>query len=247
MSPNVGNFVHDLVEMAKAMETLPQVQAELEAQNKINMELYKTVQSREEAILRYKAEIEELQSKVRATEAERDNAELRFLELDGKASRVLHWLEDVESSAKNIRQLVEPPKPQLEPEPVPQPIPEVVQSIEAQPQGQGESPFEPSQNAAGSDTTKTAQTGEGSSPPSQPPTNQDQSEVNPTANTGLVDTVANSQPAQSMDVGSTSTETSPIEPKPSGLYTGKSYSSHPVYVSYWDWIEGGGTEESYRR
>lgn len=121
MSPVMDNFVHSLVEMAKAMEELPQVQAELE-RTKTDKDNYITmVQAREESILRHKAEIEALQARVRDAEASRDDAELRFLELDEKAGKVLRVLAAVQSDATAATELLSP-----KPEPVPEPTPEPV-------------------------------------------------------------------------------------------------------------------------
>lgn len=123
MSPNVGNFVHDLVEMAKAMETLPQVEAALRESEQHNRQLTETVQSREEAILRYKAEIEALHTKVRETEASRDDAEMRFLELDEKSTKVVSFLGQIQGLAVQADLLLNPPKPQPMPEPAANPEP----------------------------------------------------------------------------------------------------------------------------
>lgn len=85
MSPHaVNNFVTDLVEMAKAMEELPQVRTALaEAQAEAETQRH-TISLREESILRLKAEIEALNDRNHKLEAERDDAELRFLELEEK-------------------------------------------------------------------------------------------------------------------------------------------------------------------
>src|SRR5438046_10447377 len=82
MSPTVGNFVHDLVEMAKAMEELPQAQAELAKLRKIAEDQAETIARREASILGLKHDIETLNEKVRTAEANRDDAELRFLDAD---------------------------------------------------------------------------------------------------------------------------------------------------------------------
>src|SRR5258705_12062246 len=118
MSPVMDNFVHSLVEMAKAMEELPIVQAELEGTKMDKDNYIKIVQAREESILKLKSEIETLQAKVRDAEVSRDDAELRFLELDEKTSKVLSILASVADSAKDATNHLSPPKA---PEPVPEP------------------------------------------------------------------------------------------------------------------------------
>lgn len=124
MSPNVGNFVHDLVEMAKAMERLPGVEADL---NKAygDIEAYATqVQRLEMKLIDRANEIETLHSKVREAEAGRDQAETMFLELDEKAHQIVGVLAMVQDMSRNAKDLIDPPKPQ--PEPVVEAKPEPV-------------------------------------------------------------------------------------------------------------------------
>jgi len=111
MSPHVGNFVADLVEMAKATETLPIIQAELDAAKADNESLHKAVQAREEAIARYKAEIDALHAKVRDTEAQRDDAELRFHEGQDRTRSALDFIKSTFGSAGSLIQALEPPAP----------------------------------------------------------------------------------------------------------------------------------------
>ncbi len=156
MSPHVGNFVQDLVEMAKATEQLPVIQAELDAAKRDNDSLHATVQSREEAIVRYKAEIEELQSKVRNAEVARDDAELRFLELDEKASKVLAHVASIQAAAAVVQESLTP-----KPEPVPEVKPEPVYTAsgwrdDISPMQEGQSVSDPTSHsmASGGDNTE---------------------------------------------------------------------------------------------
>ncbi len=237
MSPNVGNFVHDLVEMAKAMEELPGVRDDLTKANEYIMTLRETVQSREEAILRYKAEIETLQAKVRTTEAERDDAEIRFLELDEKTHQVMGMLIDFEGKAKGARLILDPPKPEPVPEPEVKPEPVYTGSgFEAQ--GHESTVIMPETASGQSDENPPINDG---SPTSQAKddTSSGQGEADPivaTVNTGLEvgaqDTIVTS-------TGNASTGSS------SGPYSGLRYYDHPTYVPFSQWIEGGGSEEDY--
>lgn len=122
MSPVMDNFVHSLVEMAKAMEELPQVQNALEKSTQTIEQQGHMIASREESILRLKADIETLQAKVRDAEASRDDAELRFLDLDEKAGKVLRTLGTFQSEAQSLAELLSP-KPEPVPEPTPEPRP----------------------------------------------------------------------------------------------------------------------------
>lgn len=126
MSPNVSSFVGDLVEMAKAFEELPQVKDEL-AQLKLTLDQRQdTIQSHEVRILELKADVEALHAKVRTTEVERDDAELRFLELDEKVANAVSLSKAVAANMGTLISQLDPPKP----EPIPAPIPEVVHSLD---------------------------------------------------------------------------------------------------------------------
>lgn len=115
MSPNVGNFVHDLVEMAKAMEMLPQVQADLEQANKLNSEQGTVIAAREESILKLKSEIDALQAKVREAEQGRDAAETMFLECDDKLSAFRRLAQTFSTDLGSLIQAQQPPAPMAVP------------------------------------------------------------------------------------------------------------------------------------
>lgn len=114
MSPTVNNFVHDLVAMAKAMEDLPVVQAQLDESQKLHSETLDHAAKLEERILSYKHEIDALHAKVRCTEAERDDAELRFLESEDRTRSALDFIKTTFGSAGSLIQALEPP-PKVEP------------------------------------------------------------------------------------------------------------------------------------
>jgi len=122
MSPSVGNFVHDLVEMAKAMEELPIVRAELEHTQASNLRLSEIVGEREESILKYKAEIERLQEAVRNAEVSRDDAELRFLEADDHISAFRRLVSAFSSDAAGLLRAMEPVKTEPVVEAKPEPV-----------------------------------------------------------------------------------------------------------------------------
>lgn len=116
MSPNVGNFVHDLVEMAKAMETLPQVEQQLAIAKSDNEVLSQRIQDREIAIISYKDEIEALHAKVRSLEVERDDASFRVMEMEDKTNTVEQLADSAKAMLEKITSLIVPPKPVPEPE-----------------------------------------------------------------------------------------------------------------------------------
>ena len=85
MSPHAaGSLIADLVEMAKASETLPLIQADLDRANEAIEAYAKQVQRLELQAIDRKAEIDALQSIIRTTEASRDDAEFRFLEIEDR-------------------------------------------------------------------------------------------------------------------------------------------------------------------
>src|SRR6266403_2366581 len=153
MSPAVGNFVQDLVEMAKATETLPIVQHENETLKADLSHAQDTIAARETAIISYKQQIEDLHAKVRSLEVERDDASFRVLEAEDTAHSILTQARNAQATLAEVISKLDPPKPEpiKEPEPVlPQAVP--TQSYEEPhpfeplpdaPQGQSEAPPTP--------------------------------------------------------------------------------------------------------
>lgn len=111
MSPNVGNFVHDLVEMAKAMETLPQVQAELAHSDAMRNAQAEVIASREKHIIELKAEIMTLHSRIHEAEVAKDAAETMFLEADDRTSRALDFIKATFGNAGSLIQALDSAKP----------------------------------------------------------------------------------------------------------------------------------------
>jgi hypothetical protein len=222
MSPSVGNFVTDLVEMAKATERLPLVEQELEVAKATAEAMRVTVQTLELRAIDRKEEIDRLHARIRELEVSRDDAELRFLELDEKATIVTRRLGAIMSSFEDARLEVStaigflsPPKP----EPQPEPVAEVVQSIievEA---------------------------------PKPEPVYVQEWQMDHTQGQSVADPIA-TDPSVGTQSQSVSSET--VQPKvdasPSperGKYSGLRYYDHQYYVPLSSWLAGGGTEEDY--
>lgn len=119
MSPHVGNFVQDLVEMAKAVEQVPILQAELNETVKGLENALSHNQGLESNIIGYKAQIEDLQAKVRSLEVERDDASFRVLEAEDITASVLNSAKVAQAGLDAIIAKLDPPKPQPEPEVLP--------------------------------------------------------------------------------------------------------------------------------
>lgn len=207
MSPTVNNFVHDLVAMAKAMEDLPQVQAEL-AETKARLDAaLQAVQDREVTILTLKDNVQQYIAKVRSTEAERDDAEMRFLESEDRTRSALDFIKTTFGSAGSLIQALEPP-PKVEPvaevKPEAEPIP-VEQSPYYNAPAQGQSAADPMLGNTPESPAVISQDTGSSWPKSLPVTSFEEvpkSDANPTANAvdnGHAPSVVQSEPVGSTD------------------------------------------------
>ena len=229
MSPTTDNFIHSLVEMSKAFEELPQVRHELEVVQGANFTLHESLTAREESILKLKAELEQAYEARRKVEAERDDAELRFLELDEKAHKALAALGNIMANVNDATRDLTPPKP----EPVPEPTVEPVQQVQS-----ATDPISDHPAPIGTGTEPVASSSEGQRAP-----------LDPTANS----TVGDGHSSETAPVGTVATDAPSLEqtptaqPEPVRLqpYAGKRYVDHPVYVMLHDWLAGGGTEADY--
>jgi hypothetical protein len=115
MSPQAENFVHSLVEMAKAYDTLPSVEHALsEARHEIDHKS-NTIQRLELKLMDRASEIDSLHAEIRRLEVARDDAELRFLESDDVASTLKGILKKLVGDAQGVLKAVEPPLPEPTP------------------------------------------------------------------------------------------------------------------------------------
>ncbi len=207
MSPAVGNFVQDLVEMAKATETLPIVQHENETLKADLSRAQDTIAARETAIISYKQQIEDLHAKVRSLEVERDDASFRVLEAEDTAHSILTQARNAQATLAEVISKLDPPKPELVKEPEPEVLPQTA-TMEQALTGQGWHP---------------KQVDDPNLPISPPDAPQDQSEAPPTQ-----------APITPSGLGETP---SPASPSPSELFPYSSEPSdpepHPRYSYEW--------------
>lgn len=233
MSPNVGNFVHDLVEMAKAMEELPKVQDALNDANGRADALAETVAQRELSILGLKAEIETLNHRLNAAEVARDDAEYRFLELDEKAAGAVNLVRAMQATLGQVTEKLDPPKPQPASEPK-------VEEVQAQPEATTAwPPANPTSAPAATTSTGAPTVAAGNVEGQQ--ASEGQSEPLP---------IATSQASGTSPLGAASSETATMQESasitdPTGPYTNKFYYDIPNYVPLSEWLAGGGTEKNY--
>jgi len=263
----VGTLVGDLVAMAKAYEELPGVREELAKAQALANSLQDMVASREERIMALKAEEDSLNARIRGLEVERDNAELRFLELDERAAKAVRFLAQVEGMAKQAELELSPPKP--EPEPTPAPNYEhgkpyvydaTSQTFDPSAQGQSEVPPQPAASVGGTGAETTAsgtQTDVGTAPAPQsapqPPSSWAQPEgeraSDPTQSQTTTDVPSMESQSQTVPATSASTNVNSVptstESAQPGPFTGRLYFQVPRYVSLSDWLAGGGTEADY--
>src|SRR5258707_5014471 len=97
MSPTVDNFVHDLVAMAKAYDTLPGLEAENKRLKEQRVQDGDTIARLETRIMELKAQQDETNAKLRSVEAERDDAGFRQLEAEDKIANLVRSFNDVQS------------------------------------------------------------------------------------------------------------------------------------------------------
>lgn len=102
------NFVSELVIMAKAMEELPIVKAELEQAYQRTTEQAETIQRLELRILDMKNGYDTLSHSMSKMEADRDEAVKAFLEADDRAQQAVGFIRSAMSNAASFLQAVEP-------------------------------------------------------------------------------------------------------------------------------------------
>ena len=92
---NVSSLVSDLVQMAEATRRLPEVERELAEMRSASSRDGDTIARLERKLMDRSAEIDELKSKLRSVEAERDDAGFRQLEAEDKVAALTNAIEGV--------------------------------------------------------------------------------------------------------------------------------------------------------
>lgn len=109
---NTNNFVHELVVMAKAMEELPQVKAELDTARADNQLYLITIQRLELKLVDRANEIDALRQELRQVEAARDEAVLAFLEADDRTGKAMAFVRSLATNAQNLLDAALPANPE---------------------------------------------------------------------------------------------------------------------------------------
>lgn len=255
MSPNINSFVGDLVEMARAMEELPDVKAKLTSANSFIDDLAKTVQERELRIIELKAEIDRQAHAITTLEVARDDAELRFLEVEDASSKVTNSLRAMAASMGSCIDMLDPPKPQ--PAALPYTDTATAELAEGRDEPVSWDQFEPRAYIDSANWTEgnvqqdptavstninnssgTEAIGASVSIAESKLTDPGQSEADPTA------TVENGEPQSALCEPALMPSDAASNPSP-GPYFGKRYRDVPGYIALSDWLDGGGTKEDY--
>ncbi len=247
MSPTVDNFVHDLVAMAKAYDTLPGLEAENKQLQEGRLRDGETIARLETRIMDLKAQQDETLAKLRSVEAERDEAGFRQLEAEDKVANLVRSFQVVQvsigqavaaatGSAQHITVMmseqetgdweafkIRQEREALEQAWKAQEEARLAMEEAARPKPEAVVDF-PTAKEIGEDVAFGYPKAEG------------QSEANP------------SQEASLSAVGNDTTNTvqtgAGSEPA-HGKYFGKRYHDWNYYVPLASWLEGGGTEEDY--
>lgn len=248
---NPNDVAHSFVAMAKAYEELPRIQAQYD-QAQTMIEAYaKQVQSVEMKLLVRNEEIETHLATIRRLEVERDDAEMRFLEADEKASRAVRVLGDLAGYATDARNDLSPPK--AEPIPTPPAEPEVVHQSPWEGSGGGMSQPIP-YNEPILAREHLADWAQGKSEVDPTATGHDVP-ASPTTESQSVTTEADSSEVPTSPTDPTSARPAPTGTgmeqgrsgsEPSSEWAGKSYwKDCPTYMPLDEWLSKGGTEYDY--
>lgn len=220
MSPHAANsLVHDLVQMAQAMEQLPQVQLDLSNAHADIDRKADHIQRLELKLIDRANEIDNLNQRIRELEVAKDEAETMFLEAEDRTTRATDFVKNIFGSAGSLIQALEPPKPQPTPEP----------TVEAKPD-----PMPEPTGTANIDSQSTL------GPITNEPTKDEGVSVQVDPTTVHTPDSMSWEPSQVDGDVSTAANTS-ID----GPYTGLRYYNVPNYISRGTWIHGGGTEADY--
>lgn len=253
MSPHaVNSLVSDLVSMAKAMEELPLVQQELQYAQESLERLNDALGEREAEINGLNNKIVELTLRLKSTEASRDDAELRFLELDERAGKAIAFLASAAAHMVDAKELLKEHEaksaPLVEAYPASaspaapvstaEPLPDAIEPSKSS----GESATDPTVSQTHSDdypsvTGTTATLQEDALASEGVSVQPDPSPVTTISPQAKLPSFAEA------DVLPLADATSPSNPIKS--YLGRRYSEFPGWISYDSWIAWGGTDEDY--
>jgi len=252
MSNDVTNFAASLVEMAKAMERVPELEREVTDLNEIATERLFELIERDKALEASRRYAASLEQRCHDLEVSRDAAELRFLEADDVVSTIKSVLrrtmEDTDSALKAIEPVVEPTPDvafdvgtmtPIEPVAETYTYEDAVRGMENVVEAPSPSPFPDTTPS----TAPSADEGIFKVDMEWSAAEDKGKSETPFAPTSTPPNPAHLSPVTTSDVGSSQTEAADAKPK--GPYFGRNYMSVPGFISRLDWLAGGGTNEGY--
>jgi len=271
MSPSVGNFVHDLVEMAKATERLPILEDQVREYEAQKLRDGETIARLEIKLMERSAEISELQTKLRSVEAERDDAGFRCLEAEDKVDALRRLVKGFAADAGTLLNIftadagaflniveekieeVKAPSSTTAAA-VPDASPEA--SVSGQSSGEGQSALDPtsvvgvhitqtdvsSEPAVVQGTVASTEGQSASHPIPQPtPDHAPTEDAEFQRSAPLSDTAGASWQGQPRNEIGQFAKSEPIH----GRFFGLRYHSMPGFIPREEWLAGGGTEADY--
>ncbi len=137
-----NSLISDLAEMVQAVEAMPRVQAELDATKDIATKLASTIEHRDAHIKDLRAELDSLLTSLKQTEASRDDAELRFLELEDRVGKLTSAFALAHQNVAMANAVATEVQGWLKP-PAPEPMAEAEGQHEVIPEPQGQSAADP--------------------------------------------------------------------------------------------------------
>ena len=245
----VGSFVSDLVEMAKAVEQVPVLQAELNHAEAIVSNHRNRITDLEvslEASRRYAAGLEQ---RLHDAEVAVTTAELRFLECDDAKGTLERALRGFVGEAQGVLQAVTPSEPKAATVPTPEPLTVVtdmplvdgslVPTVEVNEVPVDPTPSGTSMDKPYGDVHSIAESVENAEVSGGMAEGVSVSS-DPSLATTQTDDLSGSAPSTVTNTVDATGDTSPIGP-----YHGKRYIDVPGFINLRDWLEGGGTLEDY--
>ena len=272
MSTHAANsLISDLAEMVKAVEELPQVQAALEHEQSLTRNQLECIARLEQEKAALAFELMTTQAKVKTAEASRDDAELRFLEIEDRFSKLASAVTGAHSLVAVANAVAEPQVAEVTQSKADPTTPDGSVTTFPSEQSQGESATPPmigtttntpasegvsvstdptnanasapdiSSGAAAEPSVVSTQV-EWPQPSEAPPLPLQSSPVPIPSTTPEVAASANGSASPSADAGGE--QARPYEGKAYSEATGQTYGA---YISLNAWLKGGGTEDNYYR
>lgn len=250
---HISSLVSDLVTMAEATRRLPEVERELREARAAAQGDGETIARLEIRLQQRNAEIDELRSRIRSLEVERDDASFRELEAQDKVNALVGV---IDSTLSTLGQSLGVVKGDDKIEIMRLTVAEKVEYfdwIDAKREAAREAlgrPTEPSSSPVLNEPPVQQSTGSSGSPVDDGnPSEASESTGTPSAEGVSVSSDptndASAAPSDGLSIASDTTAKSQDGAPNVGKYSGQRYENWPYYVSLEGWLAGGGSEADY--